>query len=351
MPSYPSRIRRRPWHRKWEYRAASKGKSRTPQPRDSTSRQRIGRATTLLAGIAEQVPQAREDVLILIFDPSWTFRTTFWLFGGTSVRLENSLNYLYETTNTHAALCYPNTPTSGEQQETCSLTSSQVILLRNGTVYATYPYDKVVALTYDGWTETVSLLTTIPIEYMSPPSEIETYNPRALTTPGDLPPPRVSSLFTRWPDNDPIERPIQRSVSEQFDKPITGLGWSEPQPGGSMWMVNPQAELSYVLRPGTAYGISFKATALAPDMIASLVLRVNDEPISLTKHIDGYFYVFEGTIPQAVMARSPTRTRLVFETDRAMSPQSLGINNDSRILALLFQWLKIEPISATPNSR
>jgi hypothetical protein len=53
--------------------------------------------------------------------------------------------------------------------------------------------------------------------------------------------------------------------------------------------------------------------------------------------------VFVGRIPKDIVAPGSGQTHLSFEVSEIISPVSVGMNNDSRQLGLLFDWLFIQP--------
>jgi hypothetical protein len=88
------------------------------------------------------------------------------------------------------------------------------------------------------------------------------------------------------------------------------------------------------------------AREIVPGAAQTLTLAVNDRPVGLTARPDGPGgVVLEGRVAQPVVALDRSRTRLTFRIARAASPRSLGMNDDTRILGLLFDWLRIEPES------
>gem|GEM_PF-1552723 len=135
-----------------------------------------------------------------------------------------------------------------------------------------------------------------------------------------------------------------QTVDFHFDQKPNGIGWGNLEPAG-MWMAAKQATLSFPLTPNLAYKVRFHiVNALKPELLTQLRLQVNDQPIALTMTQDtqGY-HVYEGTLPASVINVNPDITQFAFSVDRTYTPQELGMNADTRSLALDFNWLKITP--------
>jgi hypothetical protein len=54
-------------------------------------------------------------------------------------------------------------------------------------------------------------------------------------------------------------------------------------------------------------------------------------------------WVFRERLPGVIVARDGGKTTLQFCVNRVVTPKSLGINADTRTLAVPFDWLRIEP--------
>ena len=110
-------------------------------------------------------------------------------------------------------------------------------------------------------------------------------------------------------------------------------------------MTSPSASIRTRLRAGNDYEVTFRVTmGIAPDVLASLHLDVNGQPIVLAgaQDPDGA-WIFRGSLPGAIVARDDRKTTLQFSVNRVVTPKSLGINEDTRTLAIQFDWLRIEP--------
>ncbi|MGJ3254661.1 MAG: hypothetical protein ACFE0J_26540 [Elainellaceae cyanobacterium] len=90
------------------------------------------------------------------------------------------------------------------------------------------------------------------------------------------------------------------------------------------------------------------SNAIAPDVLESLSLRVNDQPIVLdTFFRRGLTTVFQGRIPQAVVNTSDRPvTRLTFDVNRTDSPQANNPHSpDRRLVGVALSRLQIFPVA------
>jgi hypothetical protein len=87
----------------------------------------------------------------------------------------------------------------------------------------------------------------------------------------------------------------------------------------------------------------------APDVLKSLRLEVNGEPVALSRRRQkNYGYRFAGRLPAAALARSPGAPRLTFVVDRTVEPKSLDpASSDRRRLGVALHGLEIEPAAET----
>ncbi|MCC7452120.1 MAG: hypothetical protein IT324_32245 [Anaerolineae bacterium] len=297
----------------------------------------------MLAGIATQVPQIKDGTLLLIFDDANQLRASQWTFGGSSTtfHLLDALRYLYANPNLVAAVCYPEAELWGATKEGCDLRNDGVTFWAGGPLFA-YPYDKVVALSYQPSGKVV-VLDQIP--YLPQPGAVG-YDPRRLIDTNAAPPRRVQTLFT--PDAlqiQPISRAPREAVYIEFDQPIAGLGWLDPE--GSLRWTNATTSTIYTWLESTHnYQIEFRVvSALTPDILDSLMLTVNHQPTALTRRTDeSGATILRGLIPREVIATDPDATLLTFHVKRVISPQSLGNSDDVHLLGVRFDWLRIQPM-------
>jgi len=141
------------------------------------------------------------------------------------------------------------------------------------------------------------------------------------------------------------------SLQFKFDQAFEGVNWHLPQISpehGAMWWSGPgtKSTLDFPLARERDLLIQFRILmALAPDILGSLKLTVNDQPIPLTGKPDrAGGTIFHGRIPQAALKQRPGFTRLAFEVNRTLMPNQVDAQNpDERRLGLLFNWIKISP--------
>jgi hypothetical protein len=149
-------------------------------------------------------------------------------------------------------------------------------------------------------------------------------------------------------------RPVS-ALSFTFDQPISGAAhWQrlEDIPGhGLCRWTGPgiQSSLDFALSSDNDLMIRFRILmGITPEVLNSLRLRVNGEPIPLRKTRDetGAF-VFEGRIFRAILAKGKGPMRLLFEVAHTVAPSAIDPDNqDSRQLGVLFNRIEITP--ATP---
>lgn len=133
-----------------------------------------------------------------------------------------------------------------------------------------------------------------------------------------------------------------------FDQAMRGTSWhaaeSHPVYGTYRWTgPNPESSIDLPLAAEHDLAIEFSVIhAIAPDILESLSLSVNGEPIALTarKGKEGAT-VFEGTIPRSALSKNVGFTRLVFRVNRVVSPESLDMNNDPRKVGVAINYINI----------
>ncbi len=137
------------------------------------------------------------------------------------------------------------------------------------------------------------------------------------------------------------------SFGFEFDNIAPGPGWhgQEVTPDGQtfQWMKE-SASLVLPLATDRDLALSFRVRpALAPDVLPSLTLTVNDHPLVLTSRPkDNGDTVFESTIPMSALD-NPRYTQLTFRVSRTVIPQEIYGNGDTRSLGLAFDWLRLDP--------
>ncbi len=152
--------------------------------------------------------------------------------------------------------------------------------------------------------------------------------------------------YTCWPSSlceHLAQNAPQDSLVVEFDQPVNGLGWESPNTETTnLWMTNTVATLQSWLAADQDLPIRFRiGMTLAPDVLESLKLTVNGDPIALSYETRSDGYYFSGTIPQSALMREPNHTMLMFFVNRLVVPVEAGFGADERHLALLFDSLEI----------
>ncbi len=140
-----------------------------------------------------------------------------------------------------------------------------------------------------------------------------------------------------------------QSVTVDFDSPPPGKGWSyqETTATGETFTWNTAAitTLYFPLATDGNANLEFRVVmTMAPDILQSLTLQVNGQPIELnsTNEPQGGT-IFRGTIPQSVLAANERTTVFSFHINHSLIPQFiLPDSDDPRTLGLAFDWLRIE---------
>ncbi|MHB8748710.1 MAG: hypothetical protein ACYDBJ_05930 [Aggregatilineales bacterium] len=316
-----------------------------------------------LAQLVQQMPHVPDNTAIVIIDDGGYTADHWWMFAlnTSSFRLEAAVRYLYQQPSLAVRLCYPDRGAWGEAQEQCLLESNGVRLSVGNDPGIIYPYSRVVAFDYQP-EQGFTLLRTWPIAHQTAQnaSAIQSYNPFKLIDANAPPPARVHTLLSSWPYVPFVPKQISPTrsvtldipylslnVAEQFQDPFIGDGWS------GAWTAAKTATVNVWLAPISDYQITFRVTwSLLPEILKSLTMSVNGQPIALstTPDVNGGT-IFTGIIPQATIALDPTNTLLAFHTDKVVSPKSIGMNTDERLLGVWIDWLHIDPVTpATASS-
>jgi hypothetical protein len=294
----------------------------------------------ILSALAQQVPVWTPNLPLLVLDPERQF-TVEKMFAGSTGHFGDAVRYLYRQDAIPVYLCYPDGRALGTYFEGCVFDTRGVTTLVQGRPATWLPLDRLLVFEYTP-TGDLRLLRQVPESYLTTGGE--TYRPERWLNPGP-PPARVHTLFASWPVGDEMrDRKVRASFSTDFDRQIDGNGWSPPE-GSRTWMTSPSASIRTRLRAGNDYEVTFRVTmGIAPDVLASLHLDVNGQPVVLAgaQDPDGA-WIFRGSLPGAIVARDDRKTTLQFSVNRVVTPKSLGINEDTRTLAIQFDWLRVEP--------
>lgn len=109
------------------------------------------------------------------------------------------------------------------------------------------------------------------------------------------------------------------------------------------------SSLRFNLRLGMDFIVRIKiVNVVAPDILASLSIRVNDIPVTLVMSgaQDPEQYIFEGTLPCSAIEQRNGSTQIDFIINRTVCPGEFDpLNADWRMLGLCYNWLEITPKS------
>jgi hypothetical protein len=135
-----------------------------------------------------------------------------------------------------------------------------------------------------------------------------------------------------------------------FDQAIDGAGWHhreyEPHHGTFRWTgPSPVATLVLPLARQKALKIRFHVVLwIGDDVLASLRLMIDGQPVDLEKTVEANSIIFEGDIPASAPAGEARFSQLDFVMDRTISPQSLDPSSqDTRELGIAMNWIEIRP--------
>lgn len=306
----------------------------------------------LLGGIAAVAPDVHSDSVIVYVDRDYDYQSTVQL-GGRSYIFEEAIQFIYDDQRLRAILCVPK-PEPG--RHSCTFTADELISIDDLGNEQRLPYDHLIVL-HKGYNGQIQLLRQLPPDYLTPygvPTHV-TYTPMLWVNPASAPPDRVYSAFPCWPLEDCLEFPPvptpTNSVRVEMDTPPRGMGW-EPNDlaSGLRWTTSTHATLHLDLATTEPLQVQFKVVYyVLPEMLDGLALMVNDVDIPLTQSVDteaGWLY--SGVIPAEVLAQNPyglDETLVVIRTDRTISPKEVGLNEDTRQLGLLIDWVAVGPMT------
>lgn len=140
------------------------------------------------------------------------------------------------------------------------------------------------------------------------------------------------------------------SLGFEFDNTAPGPGWhgQEITPDGQtfQWMKE-RAELVLPLAADHDFTLRFRVRpALAPGILPSLTLAVNEHPVTLASYPEANGdTTFEAAIPKTLLD-NPRYTQLVFRVSHTAIPDKIYGNGDTRALGLAFDWLRLDPVTA-----
>lgn len=163
-------------------------------------------------------------------------------------------------------------------------------------------------------------------------------------------------LDEHYQRHSPIFASPRAAWHVSFGGPLPNArGWYDPESpgaeeGGWRWL---GPELVATLDLALAGGRDLRvrccvAHVIAPDVLESLRLDVNDHPVALARKSDGRAgLILDGTIPAAAIGAFPGASRLTFRISRTVAPSSQDpTSGDGRRLGVALRWLAVEPADA-----
>lgn len=205
-----------------------------------------------------------------------------------------------------------------------------------------YPYENIIVLNRERNGD-LARLDVLPAEFADVGADVSA--PLAKLTGSGRFPPRVHTLFARWPFQMP-QYPVKfrRHFRLEFDQPVDGSGWAEPE-GTLTWTSAPVSSLHLPLARDTQYNLTFRlSAALTPENLTSLSVWVNGERLKLKiKRQEFGAAECRALISRAVVRRNEGPALVEFRVGQVHTPKSLNMSNDERTLGVQFDWLTIEP--------
>jgi len=142
------------------------------------------------------------------------------------------------------------------------------------------------------------------------------------------------------------------SVTIDFGRLIQGTGWYPAEFIADHHIAfrwsGPDTTSSLDVRLSTSTNMVIEfliVHVIAPDILASLVLTANGEPVVLSSRTDALdMLIFRGIIPQTVLIEHQGYCNLVFHINRTHFVKGNDPNDlDSRAIGLAFGWVRLEP--------
>jgi hypothetical protein len=301
-------------------------------------------AQRTLAGLARAVPEVAPGTTVLLLDgmaPRSSLLAEFAV-SVTSGHLADAVRFLYHDSSLRVFLCDQGGRPRSPGAERCETTPSAVRVSLPGAVI-TIPYAHAVLLQARGVSDLAVLERPSGAAWPTPTTGSDSADAPARL--GAAGPRRAATLLERWPLEPAPYVGARRWLRLQFDRDVPGWGWHPPE-GSAAWMSGTTSTLDLWLEPGRAYRLACRVVAsLLPDSPATLSLAVNGRSVDLARRADGRGgTIFEASVPKSAVALDPRKTELTFRIARAVSPRSLGLNDDRRTLGLLFDWLRVDPL-------
>ena len=145
--------------------------------------------------------------------------------------------------------------------------------------------------------------------------------------------------------------PIE-SLEFAFDAPVPGDGWHAPEERqidgrriAYRWTSGATATFEVALSSSRDLRLELEiVAAVTPEIVATLRVLVNDEPLSygLEHHPAGMAHL-TAIVPSEVLRRSWPRTRFALSVTRAIRPSEEGLSDDTRRLGIAVSRLRLSP--------
>lgn len=267
----------------------------------------------ILQDMVNGAPRLTKDSFVVFLDHTQAVEREYVFSYG--LYLDAAVNYVYGDQTIRTGYCPLKSPSM--VKITCTFEPSS-LHISGQDVETTVPYDRIVFLANDV-DDHFRLLTPTDL---ARDHEVTGYAPQARIA-GNTLTPRAATMFSCEPAFSCFRD--GRGSATSFDLPYTGeigRGWrdSEPDVGGGTlrWSVSVTPVINISLASASDLALEFRvAEWLAPDVIDSLTLTVNDTAIPLTYEAGrpkGRLY--RGVLPRDVIARSGARTQLMFHVSR-----------------------------------
>jgi hypothetical protein len=136
------------------------------------------------------------------------------------------------------------------------------------------------------------------------------------------------------------------AYSVPLTKPIPGSGWSVPErtPDGKLafqWMASTSATVSMPLTCQGAATLQFHAiSAMAPDILSSLRVSVDGQPVDVESRVDATGTAISARLGPEVLRRADGDHQVMLSVDRTVVP-----SGGDRTLAVAFDRIQVTPAS------
>lgn len=311
------------------------------------------REQAVLGALVEQAPHPAPGAMLLIIDRfPYPVYSAFAASRLLSAAVEPQLRLIHGRDDFGVAVCTPDLP---NRPDRCDFQREQVLfrlvdpVAKEERLQAAVPYQSLVVV--ESTDRGFRLVDDIG--RYRPGNGSNAYAPRALLKAGEPPPRRVHTMMITWPPRpapwggEPYPRSSVSTARVDFRTPFAGGGWS-----GS-WTSATRSTIELPLARGSDYQVAFRVFGgLAPDILSSLSLRVNDQQLSLTRRDEpNGAREYTGVIRASALTMDGTPTRLEFRVNRVATPKELGINEDQRTLGVRFDWVQVSARDDVPAGR